>query len=696
MARKIIIDADLRGAEKSFSKFSKTITKMFGGKGIDFKINTKAMADFKKFSLDTVNSLKKELAGYERELERINEIKRKTGKLDEKEFINRRKIHRLMKETRGDLGKQRSNFQAGNFFQRAGASATGAGHGVVGGVLGRIGNAARIMGPAGMALGGAVGAYMGARAIGAPRRQLAGANLTFRGLSRQALSEDQMEGLRESGVQYGFGPQETMQSAAMLQRLGGDVDRGSLSEFGRQRRVTGLDPETLTSITGAFRAAAIDEKGAALGGESGTQKRLMELYKTAMVSALDSSGAIKFMQQSAQMTEQIANEGSADINAIQGTLTALAQADEFYKANVGRSIAAFKGAEGFFRSKEGTGLAIRAMTGAGMSGGPAELLFKQQLGFTQGDISIGGDTFKGMGGKGLSAITKELAFETTGETNLEGMNRDQKAMAALTLQQQFGISASNAGRLLEAGMTGKLEEMSPDQLKKLLQSEDDERHNKEMSIWNSMDHEIKENEARLEELITDIGDPLVKHMSSMEDGIWRLVEDATGVTRAKSTQELQEESKISAAAAAKEKKDDTVMRWIGSSVGLNPEQNRQMIVDEELARRNLKAGSSLTDEQSEAMANKARKDIENMRSGVNEGWIRAPRIKAKIEELELKEQQLRDISETSGLGKGVHGPVSPRDRVDVEDEGRAADDIKVVVGILREWLESTETKKVDY
>jgi len=695
--RKITIDGDFSPLLKGFRKTTKELEKM-SKKGFSLKIDDKDFKNFSKFSMDTFTKLEKLSKQYEGSLKRLNNIRKKGVELTQKQVREERKLQAHLKNVQSGISSQRGHFGAGNLLQRGGARVGAMGFrgaGAMGGVLQGLGGAARMMGPVGMVAGGAAAAYMGARALAAPRRRLAGLNLTFRGLRRGATSQDELEDIRQSGNRFGFGATETMESANMLQRNIGDIRSAEdMEQFARARRGTGLDPDTLATITGAFRAAAVDQGGAKLGGDEGTLKKTMKLYQQAMVSALDTSGAIKFLQVSAEMTEQIANEGTADAKAISDTLTSLSQASDFYKANVARGTAAFKGAETFFKSKEGTGLAIRAMTGEKMSGSPAELLFKQQLGFMQGAVDIGGETFQGMGAKGLGAIIRELGFEVTGKTNLKSMGRDEKAMAALTLSQQFGISASNAGKLLEAGMSGKLGEISKEKLDELLTPEGKQHDKKMASLMGSVDKTIKSNEASLEEMVLDIGDGLIPIMTSMEEGIWKMVQEFTGAE--KSTQQLRDEALVAKDKAAEEKRDSSISRFIGQGLGYNPEQDAKKAADAALGRRLLSGGGDISAAQTGAMVEEAQASV------LGSLHPRYHSVKTTTARRNLKSAKLslQGLQENISQRTQIHGPFTEEQEkkkdLELRDEREAVGKFTAIVEALERMLGNQPVKPINH
>jgi hypothetical protein len=341
-----------------------------------------------------------------------------------------------------------------------------------------------------------------------------------------------------------------MQTANSLQRNVGSVTgKKEINNLFNLSRTSGMGTEELSGIAGTFRGAATTGKGADLQENI---NKTRELYKQAMVSALDTSGAIKYMQVTSNMTDKIANEGSADTESIKDTLSSLALSSDFYKANASRGAAAFTGAEGFFKSGGGTGLALRSMQGMkGESGGamgPMEMLATQSRGFSEEG---------GMGAQGLKAITKQVASVmgvTQENWSKTSKSSEAKFGAENALRTQFGISATNAKQLLEATMSGKLDGMDKNKISGLMEKEGDKEKDKTNGILDSVDMSIKENERLLQDILMNIGDKLVPSMTNIEGILYRFANKFLGGDSAlKTTQQLEVEADQAKKEAAESK-----------------------------------------------------------------------------------------------------------------------------------------------
>jgi len=392
-----------------------------------------------------------------------------------------------------------------------------------------------------MVAGAGLAAYGAARAITAPRRELAEQNLQFMGLNQGTINAGQLGDLRRSGRAQGFNAQQQMAAANLLQRNVGDVGGNAqlLTQFAGLRRTTGLGAEDIAGITGGFRAAATDREGAGL---QQNLDKTQKLFRQAMISALDASGTVKFMQKISEMTTSMAEEGTADVGAIADTLTQLSLSSGFFAANTGRGMTALKGGENFFRSAAGTGLAMRALRNIGGVGegqdrvdftkmSAPELLLQQQRGFTREG---------GLGEKGLRAITKELTFAATGidsSAAFKTATPAEKATAALTVQQQLGFNDPKlAEELLDATFKGK--ELTKEQKESFAKATETERQ-KLSNISNSMDLNMRQNDANFHELIQVVGEKVAGPLVSMEGHVIRIAEKIAGVSPgAKSVGEL--------------------------------------------------------------------------------------------------------------------------------------------------------------
>jgi len=571
----ITIGLNIRKFASDVKKASKELSKL-GDNKVSISIDDKDLKKFSKFSIETFDKLKKKAEEQTTQLRGIQSLKlrlaRESKTLDDDTIRREEKLLRLRKLTTKELEQQRKHFKAGNALQRRGARMRMQGGGIrsgIGGAIQGLGGIASKMGPLGMVAGLGMAAYAGARAITAPRRELAEQNLQFMGLNRGdrgVIGGGDLRRLRESGISQGFRPQEQMQAANLLQRNVGDVGRNAqvMTQFAQARRTTGLGAEDLAGVMGGFRAAATTAGGAQLAGQGGTLDKTMKLYKQAMISALDSSGTIKFMQKTAEMTESMANEGTADVKAIQDTLTQLSLSSTFFAANVNRGAVAMKGGEAFFTSPEGTGLALRALRNIPNKKLRAkfekmsapELLLQIQRGFTREG---------GLGSEGLNAITKELAFAATGVKTAEAFTGkpDVRAAAELSIQQKFGFNdPALAKELLNAALKNTdLSKEQKDKLENLTQTEKQKLEN----IKGSLDMGIKRNEANFHTLIMAVGEKVAGPLTRMEGWVIGAAKKMLGIETRKTTGELGIEKNILEAKAKEE--GGGVIDWIKSFYG---------------------------------------------------------------------------------------------------------------------------------
>ncbi|CAK0749563.1 hypothetical protein CCP1ISM_330004 [Azospirillaceae bacterium] len=517
---------------------------------------------FSDFNIGMWRTLNKDIDKYQAKLDKLNKAKM-AGTQTANQVKQEKLINDLLEKRTQELDKQRKSFSGGNWLQRKGAkmqagAAAGGVMDLAGGALGGIGNAIGMMGPVGMVAGAGFGAYMGARALAAPRRALADENLKFMGLNKEPVSRAKLEELRQAGAERGYTAQESMQAANDLQRNVGNVKgRDEIQELFKQTRMTGMGAGEISGFAGTFRNAAIDEKGANL---QDNLKKTGELYKQSMISALDTSGAIKFMQTTSEMISQVAEGGSADTKAITDTLTSLSLQSEFYKANASRGAAAFQGGEGFFKSEQGTGLAMRAMSGMkGVEGGamgPMEMLATQAKGFSEKG---------GMGAKGLQAFIEQLISSATGVTkdNYGKATTEQKFGGANAIRSQYGISQTNAEALYKATMEGK--PLTEKEMADLMTKEGKEGEAKMINLQTSMDQHIKNNEASLDNIMMKIGETIAPAMVSIEGMMYKLLNHMGVDAGPKSTNLLEADAKAAEKEANEERGGvwDTTKRLFG-------------------------------------------------------------------------------------------------------------------------------------
>ena len=195
MANKIRIDGDFSGFIRGMGKVNSEMKKM--GKGASITLDEKGLKNFKNFNIGVWRDLNRDVDKFQAKLDRLQKLKL-NGKLTDNQLAQEKKINELIQARTSELKKQREGWKAGNWLQRRGArmqagAAPGGAMDMIGGVMGGLGNAVSAMGPVGMALGAGVGLYMGARALSAPRRQLADQNLQFMGLSQRTVRGGQLE-----------------------------------------------------------------------------------------------------------------------------------------------------------------------------------------------------------------------------------------------------------------------------------------------------------------------------------------------------------------------------------------------------------------------------------------------------------------------------------------------------------------------
>jgi len=686
-SNKIRIEGDFSGLIRGFSKATKEFKKL---DKLSIKIDDKDMKSFKKFNIETWRDLQKDVDKYQAKLEKLNKIKL-NDKLTNNQLQQEKQINALIEKRTRELEKQKNHVKEGNFLQRRGArmqgnSAPGSLGDVVGGAMGGMGNAISAMGPLGMVAGAGFGMYMGARALTGPRRALADQNLRFMGMNRGAVGKGQLENLRQAGIESGYTATESMDAANNLQRNVGNVrGREDLQSLFTTSRQTGMGADEIAQLAGTFRSSAIDQKGTNL---QENLKKTQDLYKQSMISALDSSGAIKFLQTTAEMTDQIANEGSADTESIRNALSSLALQNDFFKANSSRGEAAFKGAEGFYKSGQGTGLAMRSMmsAGFGQGKGPMEMLLAQKMGFTSGNP---GSEFGGIGAKGLTEVTKQLAGASAGLTpeNYGKSSKESRAGAINAISEQFGIRPENAEQLLKTSMTGG--QMDDASIKKMFETDDQ----KMVSLQSSMDMTIKKNEAHLQEIMMDVGDILAPAVVNIENMLYKLVDHITGNAGSKSERILDLEAK-DAMNTANEKRGTFLDSARKMFTGGSADSDANMAF-EKLAREKVAKGKGLNFNESNSFVQNANVEglmsmSDSALSGSTESWR-----KSRYDQLVAT----RDI-----LQKSVSGQMEGYDQLDesgkkkisgqVTDENNAVSELTSAIDRLTKFLGDRPVKSM--
>lgn len=610
MAKKIVIDADLRKVSESFKKTFKEIEKIAPKKmGMGFDFET-----LKKWKSSNVDAYKTAAAGIEQAKARMKELAAlqmemaKSGKSAGKELSDG------FKQASGEAqkyAKQIADIQrsakGANFFQRLGAQfrtqsqssggVKGAAEDAVGSAMGGLGDAASMMGgPWGKLAGLGVGAYMGARALAAPRRALANQNLEMAGLHNKPLSDSDLGDMRRSGITEGFSGEETMRSGISLQRQAGEVDASALHRFSQLRRQTGLGSEELTGMTESLRGAAVDKKG--IGVEDNLNK-LGKIYQQATQSALDKSGALKYLSVTAGLTDKIANEGSADVDSIKDTLSTLAMQSDFYKANPARAAAALQGGEDFFKSDQGTGLALRSMQSMGaLDGkGPMESLMMQQMGFTEGGFDVGKHHFQGVGGKGLQENVRQTAEAGSGLTkeNFSKASDEQIAAATMAIAKTMGLTPSNAGKLLETSMTGK--DLSKKDLDEMMQTPVDKTNS-------LLDKGIAQNDASFHEVILTLGEKIAGPMTAIEGQVTKIANKMLGVGGPQSTREYNEKiaSQKQAIALKKASGDESLWDKAKNAMGMGDQDDLNSTM-KDAARQAIKQGDVMDSDSANSLYN---------------------------------------------------------------------------------------------
>lgn len=552
MANRITIDGNFRPFIRGIRNISNSLNNLSKKKhkiNIDDSVlrrirsskisifDKKSAIGFRDFNVDTYNKLKEKSKDYKKQLSEIRKIEKQAGELNLKiadhVLQKKEKILNLERDTSREIRRQLTSFRKGNRLQRAGAkmqinarSGRG-GSDVMGGILTNLGSASKLIGPAGWVAGAGIAGYIGARALTSRRRGLADVNLQMMGLRRRGATSGQLESMANAGVEYGFTGMESMQAATQLQRRVGNIrSRNAIEQLSRMRRMTGFGADELTGLAGTFRRAATTR------GEAGLEqnlKKTMNLYREAMVSALDTSGAIQYMQTTAEMTDRIANEGTADIQAVRQSLSTLMLGSEFYGANAQRASKVLGGLEDFYKSERGTGIAARAMRLADVEVDSFSGLYRQQqLGFFEGE----GRAQEKMGG--ISGVRNTIAaiLQSIGKGEREyreaSPEEKRKIMADATMmfKKMVGedLKYTNVEELMKMFFTGGLRPGREGRVKELMKTEEEIQKEKEMSISTSLDQGIKNLNSNLDKFLRNVattGDMLT-HMTNIEGAVLRI------------------------------------------------------------------------------------------------------------------------------------------------------------------------------
>ena len=151
---------------------------------------------------------------------------------------------------------------------------------------------------------GITAAYM----FAAPRRAIAEQGLALMGAGA-AGTQGEVEQIRETGIQMGFGPAETLRQARDLTRqVGGAQMTGRVQRLARQ---FGMGAEGAGQLTGALgqlrRAGFSDAQG---------MKRLEELMVRAQVQGFEKSRAIDYAKEQIGFLENISKTGEGSQSSI--------------------------------------------------------------------------------------------------------------------------------------------------------------------------------------------------------------------------------------------------------------------------------------------------------------------------------------------------------------------------------------------
>jgi len=524
----LLIKGDFKDFETKFKGLSDKL-EAFSRKELGVNLKTESLDIFKTKSTEVIGNLKTmqqatkkaidELAASLKTAKSPQEI----DKLNKHLIVTKRFARQIGKEIQtwevAEKGKQFSGMLQKMTSGMGGIARLGAGGGMGGGAgMGLLTK----LGVAGAIAAIPLALYAGASMLGGPRRGIAGQNMQIMGLGGPT-SRRGLEGLREAGIGQGFGAQETLAAAAQgLRTMGPELGRaGTMGRFAQFARGTGMELGETMQIGGAFRQQGLRGQQIA--------RQMEEIYARATAQGFDKSRALNFLQMTAQATSAMAQSGSANIAGTTGIVEALARKSGFFKETPARGFAALTGMTAAFTASSGPNqmLALRAlkrMPGAG-SKSMADLLWRQRFGFGEAVPGEKGRTAVGLGNQFLRTITEAgaggMSLEQIRSANPE--EREQRTrMGAIRMQETLGVSMSLADQLVRAMVKNPEAQESKDLQQKI---KDEMEKNKKTTgdIVESIDGQVKVQEAMLEELKLDLGDAMVPLTVMINKGIWTMV-----------------------------------------------------------------------------------------------------------------------------------------------------------------------------
>lgn len=528
------------------------------------------------------------------------ELKLAKDRVNEEFRIRKAKIqeeHRALKQNAYDRVNARSDM---GFLGKGGASLKELGAGLAkrGGMLGKIGGGAasgmggammglgRIAGPVGMAASLGVGAYMGARALTAPARQMAGMNLQLRGLSRTDRGDANLDEMMSAGSEMGFTPFEMMQANIDAQRNLGEMTPGASRSMATMARQQGLGLDEVSNFASTFRRNA---GGAAGLNAEGNLQKTRAMLVDAYVNAFDKSGQLAYMEAMTAGIEQMAEGGSADVQMLSSVMSGLAQQSEFFKADARRSGKVASGVSDMFQNREGFAFASlsNSLDAAGVEGiSPAKLMALQKSGLFETSeeqyaelLGTDVDTARKVRTGAMDNFLKmQYEVEAGGNKDLLMSNLIDQGFAPSIAQEMANVVSSN-----------KSIASSPELMKDL-------RKGAQMSTEKDLsgrDLDVKNVEAEAQKAMIRLGREALPLFNSIEKNVMAIANDMLG---------LEDKDKSSASLAYEKqqamKEEDGIFQKLG--LAETQEEKVKRLANLE-AKSKMREGRPLTAEDKAAM-----------------------------------------------------------------------------------------------
>jgi len=495
----LLIKGDFKDFQTKFDGLTSQLD-AFSKKELGVNLKTDSLDFFKKSSKETLEELKRmqKITG-----DVIDELvdKIKNAKTPE-EFARLNQQLVRTKRLAGQVGKEIANWEkpgrnvAGMLRGLAGSMGGGGGAGM--GILSKLGIV-------GAALAVPLAAFGGAYAMGAPRRAIAPQNLAMMGMGGPR-TRGGLEAVREQGLQFGFGPQQTIQQQMMGMRAMGEGFRAA--PFQRLGRMTGFSPEDLMGVGGGFRQAGMQAFQ--------IPQAVEDMYVRAIAEGFDQARAIDFLKAISDHTATLAAAGGVSPKAIADILGDFMAGSDFFTQNAQRGLTAMAGIS---QAMSGTGpmsaVQFRSLARLMPEATMTDLLYAQQFRLEELGEQRPGDLPGAQ--EVLSSFLDALSTTVTGKT-LQGASEEDIRRLVPVFRKQFGFSATLAEEVIRAKAVpgGKLDEETQRKIK----IEQKNANAKLGDVMGSIDAQTEIQKARLSELVLDIGDGLVPMTAQIQKGVW--------------------------------------------------------------------------------------------------------------------------------------------------------------------------------